>query len=68
MFIIIKDGRQHGYRYVCPKCTSVYVATHDEEKRSSQNVVYTACPVCGKDYVWAQTSQEVDCLELVKPH
>ena len=67
MFIIIKDGRQHGYKYVCPKCTSVYIATHDEEKRYSSGTIYTSCPVCGEACVTAQTSKEIDCSDIVKP-
>lgn len=68
MFIIIKDGRCYGYKYTCPACTSEYIATHNEEKRTPQNVVHTTCPVCGKDHVWAQTSKEINCSDIVKPH
>lgn len=68
MFIIIKDGRCYGYKYTCPACTSEYIATHDEEKRNPHSLVYTICPICGKERVWAQMSKEIDCSELVKSH
>lgn len=66
MIIVIKDGRLHGYKYTCPTCTSEYIATHNEEHRTSQGSIYTTCPICGKTLVWANTTCEIDCSNLLK--
>ena len=31
MMFILRDGRNYGYKYTCPDCTSQYIATHDED-------------------------------------
>lgn len=66
MMFILRDGRNYGYKYTCPECTSQYIATHDEEHQTSNGSIYTACPICGKEIVRADTSKDVDCTKLVE--
>ena len=66
MLIVIKNGRNFGYKYSCKRCKTVYVATHNEESHTSAGYVYTVCPVCGAPVVWADMTKEVDCSEYVK--
>lgn len=67
MIIIVRDGRQFGYKYTCSKCTTQYVATHDEEHRTTGGAerIYTYCPICGK-MAWANTSEDIDCSEVIE--
>ena len=66
MFIIIKNGRNFGYKYSCKQCRTVYVATHDEESHTSAGNVYTVCPMCNAPVVWADMTKEVDCSKYAK--
>ena len=66
MFIIIKNGRNFGYKYSCKRCRTVYVATHNEESCTSSGCIYTTCPVCNAPVVWADMTKEVDCSEYIK--
>ena len=65
MFVIIKDGRNFGYKYSCRRCRTVYVATHNEESHTSAGLAYTICPVCNAPVVWADMAKEVNCSDFI---
>ena len=65
MIVIIKDGRNFGYKYSCRRCRTVYFATHNEESHTSSGLAYTICPVCNAPVVWADMAKEVNCSDFI---